>query len=84
MLRGALTSYAEFVEKGILAKCGITGMKIAGNTREDRIENEVIYYGGKGQDPKRACTRATGVGCADLAALRTAGLSTGNVPPMWP
>ena len=44
-------SYAEFVEKGILAKCGITGMKIAGNTREERIENEVIYYGGKSQDP---------------------------------
>ena len=44
-------SYAESLEKGILAKAGIKDMKIAGNTLADRVENEVIYYGRNGEDP---------------------------------
>ncbi|WP_052572890.1 serine hydrolase domain-containing protein [Haloferula sp. BvORR071] len=44
-------TYAQFVENSVLAKSGITDMKIAGDTREQRIENEVVYYGRSGENP---------------------------------
>ena len=43
--------YAEFMESGILAPCGIDGMQIAGNTLEERAPNEVTYYGQSDENP---------------------------------
>lgn len=43
-------SYAGWMSQNILSKCGITDMRIAGNTRADRAPGEVVYYSGRG-DP---------------------------------
>ena len=45
------TSYAEHLRQGVLARCNIRHMEIAGNTLRDRAQNEVIYYGQDGQNP---------------------------------
>ena len=44
-------SYETWVKENILEPAGIYGMEIAGNTLEDRKENEVVYYGQSGQNP---------------------------------
>jgi CubicO group peptidase (beta-lactamase class C family) len=44
--------YAEYVRQQILAPCGITAMRIAGNTLAARVPHEVRYVGLAGQrDP---------------------------------
>lgn len=35
--------YADHVTKAVLAKCGITTMRLAGNTPEERADHEVVY-----------------------------------------
>lgn len=45
------TSYAEFTTRSVLAPCGIRSMQIAGDTRDDRAENEVAYHGRNGENP---------------------------------
>ena len=37
--------YAGQVQSAILSPCGITDMRLAGNTLQDRAANEVTYYG---------------------------------------
>jgi CubicO group peptidase (beta-lactamase class C family) len=37
-------SYAEAVTKAVLRRCKVSSMRIAGNTREERAAEEVIYY----------------------------------------
>jgi len=37
--------YADFVQDTILGPCGITDMRIGGNTLEERAPGEVTYYG---------------------------------------
>jgi CubicO group peptidase (beta-lactamase class C family) len=44
-------SYSDYVQSTILSPCGITDMRIAGNTLKDRAAGEVTYYGQNGQDP---------------------------------
>lgn len=44
-------TYAEFVEQNVLAKCGVTDMRIAGNTLLDTAPGEVVYYGQNGESP---------------------------------
>jgi len=46
-------SYADFVRQNILAKCGVTDMRLGGNTLADRAPGEVVYYGqaGSGTNP---------------------------------
>lgn len=44
-------SYAQFVREHVLEPAGIHDMKISGNTLDDRILNEVVYYGQNGEDP---------------------------------
>ena len=41
-------TYAEYIQQEVLAKCGIRGMRLAGNTRAQRAAGEVVYYGQKG------------------------------------
>jgi len=43
-------TYAEHVQHGVLAKCGIREMKLAGNTLAQRAAGEVVYYGQNGAD----------------------------------
>jgi len=42
--------YSDHVQSTILSPCGITDMRIAGNTMNDRAPREVTYYG-QGQGP---------------------------------
>jgi len=37
-------SYEQYVQDSILQKCGITDLRIGGNTREERFPGEVTYY----------------------------------------
>ena len=43
--------YAEYIQQEVLRPCGITDMRIAGNTSIDRAPDEVTYYGQDGEDP---------------------------------
>ena len=43
--------YADYVQSNILAPCGISGMRIAGNTLRQRAPNEVVYFGQYNEDP---------------------------------
>ncbi|GAA3305424.1 hypothetical protein GCM10020295_59100 [Streptomyces cinereospinus] len=43
--------YEEYVGQDVLAPCGITGMRIAGNTRQDRRPGEAVYYDQDKEDP---------------------------------
>ena len=43
--------YADYVQSTVLAPCGISGMRIAGNTLKDRAPNEVVYFGQYNEDP---------------------------------
>ncbi|HLK58452.1 MAG TPA: serine hydrolase domain-containing protein [Chthonomonadaceae bacterium] len=43
--------YHEAVQQEVLKPCGITGMRISGNTLEERAPKEVIYYDQNGGNP---------------------------------
>ena len=43
--------YADYVQSNVLAPCGISGMRIAGNTLRQRVANEVVYFGQFNEDP---------------------------------
>lgn len=45
--------YADHVREAVLAKCGITSMRIAGNTRADRAPGEVAYVDADPDAPYR-------------------------------
>ena len=42
-------TYAEFVQRNVLAKCDVGDMRIAGNTLLDTAPGEVVYYGQNGE-----------------------------------
>ena len=44
-------TYQQYITEDILKRCGIMGMRIAGNTLTDRAINEVKYYSQAGGDP---------------------------------
>lgn len=44
-------TYADAVQTEVLRPCGISGMRISGNTRPERVPHEVVYYN---QDPDGA------------------------------
>jgi CubicO group peptidase (beta-lactamase class C family) len=44
-------TYEEAVQETILRPCGISSMRIGGNTLAERAEREVIYYDQDGEDP---------------------------------
>ena len=37
--------YPQFVQQEVFSRCGITDMRVMGNTRAERAPGEVIYYG---------------------------------------
>jgi CubicO group peptidase (beta-lactamase class C family) len=43
-------SYENYVKQAVLAKCGITNMRLAGNTLAQRAPGEVVYYGRSDSD----------------------------------
>lgn len=44
-------SYENYVCENVLAPCGITRMRISGNTRAERAPGEVVYYDQDGEGP---------------------------------
>ncbi|MDH7461501.1 serine hydrolase [Chitinophagaceae bacterium 26-R-25] len=44
-------AYKDYVKVKVLEPCGIGDMQIAGNTKNDRKQNEVTYYGYSDEDP---------------------------------
>jgi CubicO group peptidase (beta-lactamase class C family) len=44
-------SYADYVRSGVLRRCGVTQMRIAGNTLAQRALGEVVYDGQDGDAP---------------------------------
>jgi CubicO group peptidase (beta-lactamase class C family) len=44
-------SYRDYVQSGILSRCAISDMKIAGNAFRQRAKGEVTYYGQGGENP---------------------------------
>jgi CubicO group peptidase (beta-lactamase class C family) len=44
-------TYEQHVRDVILRRCGITDMRIGGNTLAERAPGEVVYYGGSQQNP---------------------------------
>lgn len=44
-------SYSDYVKQAVLAPAGITAMEIAGNTLNDKLPNEVEYFGQEGFSP---------------------------------
>ena len=45
------TFYQEHVRQRILARCGISGMTVGGNSLSDRLAGEVRYYGQDNENP---------------------------------
>jgi CubicO group peptidase (beta-lactamase class C family) len=43
--------YPEFVQRNILARCGIENMRLSGNTLPERAPGEAVYYGQNGENP---------------------------------
>ncbi len=43
--------YADHVRERILSRCGVTDMRIGGNTEAERVPEEVVYYGQRRQNP---------------------------------
>ena len=43
--------YAQAMQREVLAKCGITTMRVGGNTHLERAPNEVAYVAGGGGNP---------------------------------
>ena len=50
-------TYEEAVQERILRPCGISSMRIGGNTLAERAEREVVYYDQDGEDPYRMNVR---------------------------
>ncbi len=60
--------YAQAVQDLVLTPCGITDMKIAGNTRGERAPNEVVYYKQESQNPYTDLNINRADGCAGWIA----------------
>jgi CubicO group peptidase (beta-lactamase class C family) len=43
--------YANYVQSNVLAPCGISNMRIAGNSLRERAPNEVVYVGQYNEEP---------------------------------
>jgi CubicO group peptidase (beta-lactamase class C family) len=46
-------SYEQYVQENVLANCGVTDMRIGGNTRAERMPREVVYYNGEDVEIRR-------------------------------
>lgn len=44
-------TYADYVRETVLAPCGVSDMRVGGNTQAERAPQEVVYYGQNGEDP---------------------------------
>ncbi|HSZ33167.1 MAG TPA: serine hydrolase domain-containing protein [Puia sp.] len=61
-------AYAQAVQDLVLTPCGITDMRIAGNTLADRAQNEVVYYNQETQNPYFGLNISRADGCAGWIA----------------
>ncbi len=46
-------TYAQAVQRDVLARCGVQTMRLAGNTLADRAKDEVVYYDERKEAPYR-------------------------------
>ncbi len=60
--------YQQAVQNLVLTPCGITDMKIAGNTLAERAANEVVYYNQETQTPYTGLNINRADGCAGWIA----------------
>ena len=44
-------TYSDYVQQNVLSKFGISDMRIAGDSRSDRVPLEAVYYDENGNDP---------------------------------
>jgi len=44
-------AYKDYVQQAVLGPCGITDMRIAGNSQHQRLPNEAVYLGQFGENP---------------------------------
>ncbi len=44
-------TYKDYVQQAVLGLCGISGMRIAGNTLRQRAPDEIVYLGQFGENP---------------------------------
>jgi D-alanyl-D-alanine carboxypeptidase len=61
-------TYQQAVQDLVLTPCGITDMKIAGNTQADRAKNEVVYYNQESQTAYAGLNITRADGCAGWIA----------------
>ncbi len=60
--------YEQAVQDLVLTPCGITDMRIAGNTLAERAPNEVVYYNQESQTPYAGLNIHRADGCAGWIA----------------
>jgi CubicO group peptidase (beta-lactamase class C family) len=61
-------NYAQAVQDLVLTPCGITDMRIAGNTLADRVQNEAVYYNQETQTAYDGLNISRADGCAGWIA----------------
>jgi len=44
-------TYSDYIQQNVLSKFGISDMRIAGDSRSDRVPLEAVYYDENGNDP---------------------------------
>jgi CubicO group peptidase (beta-lactamase class C family) len=72
-------AYEQHVLDAILKPCGVTGMRIAGNTLTERAPGEVVYYGAGRQNPYDMNVRRMDSHGGWLAAARDLALFASHV-----
>jgi CubicO group peptidase (beta-lactamase class C family) len=75
----AEVAYEQHVRETILKRCGVTAMRIAGNTLAERAPSEVIYYGAGRQDPYNMNVRRMDSHGGWLAAARDLAMFASHV-----
>jgi CubicO group peptidase (beta-lactamase class C family) len=73
------TPYEQQVRDAVLKPCGVTDMRIGGNTLAERAPNEVIYHGAGGQNPYNMNVRRMDSHGGWLATARDLALFASNV-----
>jgi CubicO group peptidase (beta-lactamase class C family) len=76
--------YQQHVRTAILKRCGVTNMRIAGNTPADRARDEVVYYGAGGQNPYNMNVRRMDSHGGWLASARDLALFASHVDGQSP
>ena len=72
-------AYEQHVRDAVLKRCGVTGMRIAGNTLSERAPGEVVFYGAGRQNPYDMNVRRMDSHGGWLAAARDLAMFSSHV-----